>query len=416
MLNFKKYNSDSKKDINIINLEEIINNLDSKKALGSDFFGWHQYLVDFNFSLIDKIKIDLKPFQEKASTMVVIGIGGSYLGTYAFEQALNNQKNKFQLLYVGNNISSDYLIEVYEYCQENDFVLNVISKSGSTLETALAFRMFNDLLINKYGHKALKDRLIITTGDSGNLYEYALKHNLLKYDIPNDIGGRYSVFTPVGLIPLAFINLDITQIIKAAQQAATIYYQVNENNLAYLYATERYNQYNNDKVVEAFINYEPSLQGLMEWLKQLFGESEGKDNKGLLPISLTFSTDLHSLGQFIQGGPKVLFETTIHIKSALKNKEIVHLDDDFDKLNQLSGLTIKEIADKIEDSVLTAHSLEGKIPNYVIEIERIDEANLAHLMTFMMYACMYSAYLLEVNPFDQPDVEIYKKEVKKALQ
>lgn len=399
--------------------KDIIAGLKNQSLKGSERTGWINELNDYDFSVIDKINEEVSNLQKKAKTMLVLGIGGSYLGSLAVSSALNglNIDREYNLLYVGNNMSSDYVNNVISYCEKNDFVINVISKSGTTLETALAFRIFKKLLIDKYGQAALKDRLIITTDENtGVLREYAQTNNLKTFIIPQGIGGRFSIFTPAGLLPLAFVNVNVNDLLAGAIVASQNYFNDDKSNDAFKYAINRNALYLSGKSVEAFVSYEPCLRNFIEWIKQLFGESEGKDEKGLLPIGLIYSTDLHSLGQFVQEGSKVLFETVL--KNNNSNSEVI-VPIEFEDLDGLNSIVAQQNLHQMNTSalqgVINAHSNEGNTPNLLIEFERIDEYNLGYLMSFFMYACTYSAYLLEVNPFDQPGVEVYKKELFKLL-
>ena len=398
-------------------LLKIISNLKDNKALGHEFFGWNKMLLEYDFSLLKQMSTDIVAYQKRADVMVVIGIGGSYLGSLALEKALTSElsDNKRKLLYVGNNLSSDYIQEVYDYCVSHDFVMNVVSKSGTTMETALVFKIFRKLIIEKYGLAEFSKRVIITSDVASPLTNYAQEKQMKTYFIPQDIGGRYSVFTPAGLLPLVFLNIDVVEIVKGAATAAQKLFQATEYNPAFDYALHRFYQFNHDKVVEGFISYEPRLQAFIEWIKQLFAESEGKNGQGLLPIGLIFTTDLHSLGQYIQDGKKIMFETTLKVLKPKANFNLEKEQDDFDSLNRLINLDLNEISERIKQSVIIAHSEVGQIPNYQLEVPQIDEYNMGYLMSFMMYACTYSAYLLGVNPFNQPGVEIYKEEIRKKL-
>ncbi|MDF9867787.1 glucose-6-phosphate isomerase [Bacilli bacterium PM5-3] len=399
-------------------LKNIIDKMKDGSAKGSEFLGWSKMFFNYDFSLLDNINETTRLLNKKANTMLVIGIGGSYLGTLAIDEALTGRglNSSKKLIYAGHNISSDYLSEIYEYCQNNDFVINVISKSGTTLESALSFRIFKQLLIDKYGEEALKDRLVITTdAKKGSLRQIASEYQSISFEIPNDVGGRYSVFTPVGLVPLSFIGIDIKKIIEGACLAAKDFYQYDKYNTAFDYAINRYHQYESGKSMEALVVYNPSFASLIEWYRQLFAESEGKDGKGLFPVGCIYSTDLHAVGQFIQDGPEIGFETVLKINNSKKKLDIPMSKDDYDNINRLTKYSLDDINSIITESVISAHSQNGVTPNYVLELDELNEKSLGYLMSFMMYACAYSAYLLDVNPFDQPGVEIYKKEIKKKL-
>lgn len=398
--------------------DNIYSGIINRTSEGSDFLGWIDFIANFDESLIVDIEDRVKKMQAQAKVMIVIGIGGSYLGSLAVQQALNNQglNDEFKILYIGNNISSDYVAEIYEYCKNNDFVINVISKSGNTLEPALGFRIFKELLVEKYGTAAINERVIVTTDkERGALKKYCNENNLDSYVIEDDIGGRFSVFSGVGLVPLAFVNTDLRSFIKGAQDALNKYLVNDINNDAFTYALNRYAQYTSGKSVEALVVYEEGLRNVVEWWKQLFGESEGKDGKGLFPTGLVNSSDLHSLGQFVQDGSKIMFETVIKINNA-KNKVTIPLDTkNLDNLNDVCKHDLHSINKIALEGVVNAHVNEGNVPNLVIEMDCIDEYHIGEFMMFMMVSCTYSAYLLEVNPFNQPGVEVYKKEVFKLL-
>lgn len=375
------------------------------------YIGW----VDnpyYNTNKLDTIHSKVTEIRKLAQTMIVIGIGGSYLGTKAISEALENNilANEYRLIFMGHNVSSDYLNEVLTYAKNNDVVVNVISKSGTTLEPSLSFALIKEVLIKKYGLDEAYQRIIITTDQTkGTLREFANKNNILSFEVPESMGGRYSVFSPVGLIPLSFIGIDIYQLIKGAKKAKEDCF-TSESNKAYQYALNRYLLYKEyNKCVESFVVYSPYLVSLLEWLKQLFAESEGKQHKGLLPIGMVFSTDLHSLGQFIQDGSKILFETIISIREGSKLQLPSHVDDE--ALLKYKKHEFKEIEYLINKGVNKAHE-QGDVPIINITLEKRDEYNIGYLMSFMMFACAYSAYFLQVNPFDQNGVEVYKKEVK----
>ncbi|MDR1781687.1 MAG: glucose-6-phosphate isomerase [Bacilli bacterium] len=411
MINFEMKSSIL--DKNIKDLESLYPTI-KEDLLKSEMFGWHKYASSNKQELISSINKDIKELRMLAKTMIVVGIGGSYLGSVAIDRALNSNFNKeYRLIYLGNNLDSDYFNNVLEYCNKNDFVLNVISKSGTTLEPSIAFEIIKELMIDKYGFDEFKKRTIITTdAHHGILREFVNKNDIKSYIINDDIGGRYSVFTPVGLIPLAFTGLDITKLLAGANQASIDFYS-DDINVAFKYGSIRYLEYLAGKKVEALITYKPNLRGLIEWYKQLFAESEGKDKKGLLPIGMIYSTDLHSLGQFVQEGTPLLFETNVLFDN---NKDInLASFKDNDDFSYLSKYNLSEVNNIVKDSVIKAHYNSGKVNNYLINNGLLNEYNLAYLMAFMMYSCAYSAMLLKVDPFNQPGVEVYKKEIKKVL-
>lgn len=412
---FKFNDSYSLKNINYHEYEKEISNIFSgiqnQSAPGSQMMGWLRLDTD-----LDKIKEVAKQTRKLSKNLIVIGIGGSFLGTKAVSDILVNKllPNEYNLIFVGTNINSDYLSEVIEFIKNNDCCINLVSKSGSTLEPNLAFRILFKQMQQKYSAKELEKRIIITTDKQESiLLKYVDKYNFPHLTIPSDVGGRYSVFTAGSLFPLAFINADIDKFLKGASKAFDDNYLVADGD-SLKYALNRYSLFKSGKNVECFITYDQDYRSLLEWLKQLFAESEGKNAQGLLPIEMVFTTDLHSLGQFIQDGSKILFETIIKVENE-KNDLIINYDEnDFDEFNRLEGKSLKQINEYAFQGVLKAHS-SADIPIISIELKNKNIEDLGYLMGFMMLACTYSAYLLGDNPFDQPGVEIYKKELKKQF-
>lgn len=396
-------------------LSDIYAKLDKQDFTKAKGIGW----LKLDHDVDDIIQLS-KELRAKAPIMIVIGIGGSYLGCRAVESALNNDpfyQKKYQLIYAGQNTSSAYYQQIYNYVKDKDFVINVISKSGMTMEPALGFRLLKDLLISKYGEASLKERVVVTTTEDEKqspLYQYAQMQEMRTLPIPSNVGGRYSVFTAVGLLPLAFIDVDIKQFIDGAQHSIKDNFNADIKSKAIQYAINRYEQYQDKKVIEALAVNEPNLTYFVEWYKQLFAESEGKDNKGLFPVGLINPTDLHSMEQFIQDGPKVIFETMLRFKQMKDDITLPRSNDDIDNLVESKATSLNEINDLIVEGVIKAHA-KAKVPNLVIEMETQDAFNMGYLMMFMMLSCMYSGYLLGINPFDQPGVEMYKKEVKNLL-
>ncbi|MEG0340228.1 MAG: glucose-6-phosphate isomerase, partial [Oscillospiraceae bacterium] len=345
----------------------------------------------------------------------VIGIGGSYLGARAVVEAVKGSlynetcTDTPQIFYVGNSISSTYLQDVLSICEGKDFSVNIISKSGTTTEPAVAFRIFKQLLEKKYGKDAAKERIFATTDKArGTLKELATKEGYETFVVPDDVGGRYSVLTAVGLLPIAAAGIDIDKIMQGAASAREAFAKCNADNDCYRYAAARNILYRKGKSVELLACYEPSFAMMNEWFKQLFGESEGKDNKGLFPASVIFSTDLHSMGQFVQDGSRIMFETVIDVKNAAKELFIEKSEENFDGLNFLSGQNMSVVNRKAMEGTILAHT-DGKVPNIVLEIDSLDEQNIGYLIYFLEKACAISGYMLGVNPFDQPGVESYKK-------
>lgn len=396
-------------------ISDIYTKLSKQDFATAEGIGWLDLHTDVN----EIIQLS-KELQQKAPIMIVIGIGGSYLGCRAVESALHDDpfyQKKQQLIYAGQNTSSSYYQQIYDYVKDKDFVINVISKSGMTIEPALGFRLLKDLLINKYGEASLKERVIVTTTEDEKqspLYKYAKGQGMKTLPIPTNVGGRYSVFTAVGLLPLAFVGIDIKKFIDGAQQSIKDNFNDDVKSMAISYAINRYEQYQNKKVIEALVVNEPSLTYFVEWYKQLFAESEGKDNKGLFPVGLINPTDLHSMEQFVQDGPQVIFETMLQFKQSKDDMSIPTSVDDFDQLADSKVKSLNEFNDLIIEGVIKAHA-KAKVPNLLIAIDTKDEFNIGYLMMFMMLSCMYSGYLLGINPFDQPGVEMYKKEVKNLL-
>ena len=390
------------------------NTLVSGKGLGSDFLGWVDLPENYDKEEFERIKAAAKRIQDKADVLIVIGIGGSYLGARAAIELLkspfynNLKKDTPDIYFVGNNISPTYLCEIMSICEGRDVCVNVISKSGTTTEPALAFRLFKKMLEDKYGKEEAKTRIFATTDKAkGTLKELSDTEGYETFVIPDNVGGRFSVLTAVGLLPIAVAGADIDKLMKGAKAGMEKYAHNNAND-CYMYALIRNILYNKGKSVEMLVTYDPSFTMMAEWWKQLFGESEGKDQKGIFPSAATFSTDLHSLGQFIQDGSRIMFETVIDIK---KPKQDLFLEDDkenLDGLNFLTNQNMSVVNRKAFEGTVLAHT-EGGVPNIIIEMDEINEENLGELIYFFEKACAVSGYALGVNPFNQPGVESYKK-------
>lgn len=390
------------------------NTLVTKSGLGNDFLGWVDLPVDYDKEEFARIKAAAERIKEKADILIVIGIGGSYLGARAAIELLrspyynNLKKDTPDIYFVGNNISSTYLNEILSICEGKDICVNVISKSGTTTEPALAFRIFKKLVEDKYGKEEAKTRIFATTDKArGTLKELSDAEGYETFVIADDVGGRYSVLTAVGLLPIAVAGCDIDKIMEGAQ-AAREAYSNDDMNDCYKYAAMRNILYRKGKSVEMLVSYEPAFTMMNEWFKQLYGESEGKDHKGIFPASAIFSTDLHSMGQFIQDGSRVMFETVVDIKNP---KQDMFLEDDkenLDGLNFLTNQNMSVVNRKAMEGTILAHT-EGGVPNLVIEVDRLDEYNFGELVYFFERACAISGYMLGVNPFNQPGVESYKK-------
>ncbi|EIJ80721.1 glucose-6-phosphate isomerase [Bacillus methanolicus PB1] len=392
--------------------------LHEKTGTGSDFLGWIDLPVDYDKEEFIRIQNAAEKIKNDSDVLLVIGIGGSYLGAraaiemlqHSFYNVLPKEKRSTpQILFVGNNISSTYMKDMMDLLEGKDFSINVISKSGTTTEPAIAFRIFRNLLQEKYGVEVARKRIYATTDKAkGALKTLANKEGYESFVIPDDIGGRYSVLTAVGLLPIAVSGADIESMMKGAARAREDFGKSElEENPAYQYAAIRNILYNKGKTIEMLINYEPGLQYFAEWWKQLFGESEGKDQKGIFPASANFSTDLHSLGQYIQEGRRDLFETIIKVEKPRHELTIEEEASDLDGLNYLAGKTVDFVNNKAFEGTLLAHT-DGGVPNLVVSIPQLDEYTFGYLVYFFEKACAMSGYLLGVNPFDQPGVEAYK--------
>lgn len=379
-----------------------------KNGLGNDFLGWLDVRVDKEE--ISRIKKCASKIRNDSDFLIVIGIGGSYLGARAVIEALSHTFKSKNVIFAGNNLSADYMNDLIEYIDGKDISLNVISKSGTTTEPAVAFGILKEYMEKKYGEKA-KERIYVTTDKSkGILKEQAVKAGYETFVVPDDVGGRYSVLTAVGLLPIATAGIDIDKILSGAIEAKEKFSSL-ENNICYTYATIRNILYTKGKKIELLVNYEPKMHYFTEWWKQLFGESEGKDKKGIFPAGVDNTTDLHSMGQYIQDGERHLFETVINIENAYRDME-VHTSEE--KLKFLDGKTLNEINHKAMQGTVIAHS-KGGVPNIEISVEKLDEKTLGELIYFFEKSCAISGYLLGVNPFNQPGVEAYKKEMFRLL-
>ncbi|WP_100332099.1 glucose-6-phosphate isomerase [Bacillus xiapuensis] len=392
--------------------------LHEKTGQGGDYTGWLDLPANHDREEFLRIEKAAEKIKKDSDVLLVIGIGGSYLGAKAaidmlghhFSNLLPKEKRQTPLvLFAGNHLSSTYITELMDVLEGKDWSINVISKSGTTTEPALAFRVFRRLLEEKYGAEEARKRIYATTDrKEGALRSLAQEEGYETFVIPDDVGGRYSVLTAVGLLPIAVSGGDIAAMMKGAAQAAEdLSHSELDQNIAYQYAAVRQVLYNKGKTIEMLVNYEPALQYFAEWWKQLFGESEGKDQKGIFPASANFSTDLHSLGQYIQEGRRDLFETVIKVENPRRDWTIEEEAGDLDRLNFLAGKTIDEVNHKAFEGTLLAHT-DGGVPNLVISIPALDAHTFGYLVYFFEKACAISGYLLGVNPFDQPGVEAYK--------
>ncbi len=390
--------------------------LEDKNGPGNDFLGWLALPKEYDKEEFSRIQKAAEKIKADSDVLIVIGIGGSYLGARAAIECLksplynNLKKDTPEIYFVGNNISPTYLNEVISLCDGKDVSVNVISKSGTTTEPALAFRVFRDLMEKKYGKDGAKGRIYCTTDKArGTLKELADKEGYETFVIPDDVGGRYSVLTPVGLLPIAVSGCDIQAIMDGAAKAMDDFSVCDlKENSCYRYAAARNILYRKGKAIELLVSYEPNFVMMAEWYKQLFGESEGKDHKGLYPSAVTFSTDLHSMGQFIQDGSRVMFETVVSVEKPKQDFFIESEPNNFDGLNFLSNQNMSVVNRKAFEGTVIAHT-EGGVPNIVLEMPEMNEYEFGYLVYFFEKACAISGYLLGVNPFDQPGVESYKK-------
>lgn len=395
-------------------ISEAHNTIVNRNGLGNDFLGWVDLPENYDKDEFERIKAAAERIKEKADILIVIGIGGSYLGARAAIELLkspfynNLKKDTPDIYFVGNNINPTYLQEILSICEGKDICVNVISKSGTTTEPALAFRIFKKLVEDKYGKDEAKNRIFATTdAKKGTLKELSDKEGYETFVIADDIGGRFSVLTAVGLLPIAVAGCDIDKIMAGAKLGMEKYSK-DDGNDCYKYAAIRNILNRKGKLVEMLVSYDPSFTMMAEWWKQLFGESEGKDNKGIFPSSATFSTDLHSLGQFIQDGSRIMFETVVDVK---KPKQDLFLEEDAENLDGLNFLTNQNMSDvnrKALEGTILAHT-DGGVPNVVIEVDELNEENFGEMVYFFEKACAVSGYVLGVNPFNQPGVESYKK-------
>lgn len=407
------------------NMKDKVTEIDSmiknKTGEGSDFLGWTTFPQEITPAELKKITKAAERIRNNCDVLVVVGIGGSYLGAKATIDAINGivNESKCKIVYLGNTLSPTYTAQVLKSLEGKKIGINVISKSGTTTEPAIAFRLVCEVAKKCWGPKKYA-RYVIATTDArkGALHQMAFAEGYEEFVIPDNIGGRYSVFTPVGLIPMAVAGLDIYSFINGAKDAVEEYNNPNLlENEAYKYAVIRYLEKTKAKKnVEFLITYEPHFTSLAEWWKQLYGESEGKNNKGLLPSSLCFSTDLHSMGQFCQEGTPCFFETTIAVGTYQDDVIIPKALINLDKLNYLAGRHLSEVEDIAMVSTMDAHFIEGGHNNVLIEIDSMNEYTLGQLMFFFCKACAMSAYLLGVNPFNQPGVEVYKSRMKELLK
>ncbi len=390
--------------------------LHSGTGLGNDFIGWLTLPTDYDKDEFDRIKKAAAKIQKDTDIFIVIGIGGSYLGARAAIEFLKSPnynalaKDTPQIYYAGNSISSTALAELLELCEGKDISINMISKSGTTTEPAIAFRVFRELLEKKYGKEGAKERIYCTTDKArGTLKQLADREGYETFVVPDDVGGRYSVLTAVGLLPIAVAGCDIDALMQGAKTAQDEFDNPDMfTNDCYKYAAIRNLLYRKGMTTEVLVAYEPGFTMMNEWFKQLYGESEGKDQKGIFPASVVFSTDLHSMGQYIQDGRRNLFETVVQFNKCKKEITIGFDEDNVDGLNFLSGKTMDYVNKRAFEGTVLAHN-DGGVPNIILNVDSMTEAELGYLIYFFEKACAISGYILGVNPFNQPGVESYKK-------
>ena len=395
-----------------------VKTLEEGTGAGNDFLGWINLPTDYDKEEFDRIKKAAEKIKSDSDVLVVVGIGGSYLGaraaiellSHTFYNKLSKEERKApEVYFAGNSISGTYLAHLIQVIGDRDFSVNVISKSGTTTEPAIAFRIFKEMLEKKYGVEEARKRIYATTDAAkGALKKLSTEEGYETFTIPDNVGGRFSVLTPVGLLPIAAAGISIDDLMAGAREAQNDYKAEFKNNDCYKYAAVRNLLLRDGKSIELLINYEPKVHFVAEWWKQLFGESEGKDGKGLFPASVDLSTDLHSMGQYIQDGQRILFETLIDVISPDADVVIPFDEADLDGLNYIAGKGMNFVNQKAMEGTQLAH-VDGGVPNIRIAVPKMDAFNLGYLFYFFEKACGVSGYLLDVNPFNQPGVEAYKK-------
>ena len=406
-------------------VENIHKDLHRRADEENDFVGWLNLPTNYDKEEFKRIKKAAKKIKKESDILVVIGIGGSYLGaravieslTSTFNNMLPAKQRKFpQIVYAGNNLSSNYLNELIEYIGDKDFSVNVISKSGTTTEPAIAFRVFREILENKYGIDEARSRIYATTDKAkGALKTLAENEGYEQFVVPDNVGGRYSVLTAVGLLPIAVAGISLDKLMAGAKSAQDDYLDGNlKYNQCYKYAVARNILYKKDKNIEILANYEPKLHYFTEWWKQLYGESEGKEHKGIFPAGVDLTKDLHSMGQYIQDGRRNLFETVINVEESKSDIKIKKDEDNLDGLNFLAGKTMDYVNKQAMKGTIEAHA-SGGVPNIIINVKKLNEETIGELIYFFELACAISGNILGVNPFDQPGVEAYKKNMFRLL-
>ena len=426
-IDFEKMGIDKKEIMkNKEKVENIHKDLHARASKMDDFVGWLDLPTNYDKKEFKRILSAAKRINKDSDILLVIGIGGSYLGARAVIEALSSsfynmqtlkQRKHTLVLFAGNNLSPNYINDLIEIIGDKDFSINVISKSGTTTEPAIAFRIFREILENKYGIDEARSRIYVTTdSEKGALKKLSEEEGYETFVIPDNVGGRFSVLTPVGLLPIAVAGIDIEKLMNGAKLAQDNYNDGElKYNECYQYAVIRNILYNQGKTIEVFANYEPKMHYMTEWLKQLFGESEGKEEEGIFPAGIDLTTDLHSMGQYMQQGLRNIFETVLCIESPKSNITINSDDDNLDGLNYLAGKNLDYVNKKAMEGTIEAH-VSGGVPNIIIKIEKLDEENLGGLIYFFELACAMSGSILNVNPFNQPGVEEYKKNMFRLLE
>ena len=408
---------------NILDYQEKINavyeSLVNRTCKGNDYLGWYEWPYNYDKEEFARIREVGKEIRENADVLLVCGIGGSYLGARSAIEMMKGlyPGDKPEIIYTGNGLSSTYLCQVLEHIKGKSVYLNVISKSGTTTETAVAFRIFQKYIVDTFGEEEAARRIIATTDKArGALKHLADVKGYREFVVPDDIGGRYSVFSAVGLIPIAAAGLDIDEIMKGCQKAYEDLKSPDLNtNIAYQYAVARRILENQGKCIEVLATYEPSMTMVAEWWKQLFGESEGKEGKGIYPASVTFSTDLHSMGQFIQEGSKYLYETVLTVEKPMLDMTFPKDEENLDNMNYLAGKNVDWINKMACEGTVAAHVETGNVPNILVSLEDNTPFSYGYMIYFFFRACAATVLLLDVNPFNQPGVEVYKKNMFKLL-
>ena len=402
-------------------VEEIDKEIRKNSSKPEEFLGWLNLPTNYDKEEFERIKKAAEAIRNNSKVFICIGIGGSYLGARAVIEAIKNgfynpNSDEPQILYAGNNLSSTYIAEMIEAIGDKDISINVISKSGTTTEPAIAFRIFREFLENKYGLEEARKRIYVTTDkEKGALKQLANDEGYETFVVPDNIGGRYSVLTAVGLLPIAVAGIDIDELMNGARIAQNKYIEPNlKYNECYQYAVTRNILYDEGKEIEILANYNPKLHYFVEWWKQLFGESEGKEEKGIFPAGVDFTTDLHSMGQYIQQGQRNLMETVINVVNPETDIEIKPDEDNLDGMNFVAGKTVDYVCKKAMEGTIEAH-VNGGVPNIVIDMEKLDAATIGNLIYFFELACAVSGKILGVNPFNQPGVEEYKKNMFRLL-